>query len=158
MYYLFGISRIGWLTSGASSADTTFLLISSLILTRRNSWNSPSLAQFGNASLPLPHKSLVLKHIQAWRLACERGHRRILVFEDDVILRNNFVDLLQRGLVAANTLEPGWLLYLGGADAKVPDSFFLRIRHSSRCRSLRRRAMSPILPLANKKSLGAMPI
>ena len=87
--------------------------------------DSPSLAQFGDASLPLPHKSLALKHIQAWRLACERGHRRILVFEDDVILRNNFVDLLQRGLAAANTLAPGWLLYLGGADAKVPDAFFL---------------------------------
>ena len=27
--------------------------------------DSPHLAQFGDASLPLPHKSLVLKHVQA---------------------------------------------------------------------------------------------
>ena len=87
--------------------------------------DSPHLAQFGDAPLPLPHKSLVLKHVQAWRLACDRAQRRIIVFEDDVILRNNFSDLLNKALAAANTLAPGWLLYLGGADAKVPDSFFL---------------------------------
>jgi glycosyl transferase, family 25 len=87
--------------------------------------NSPHLAQFGDTALPLPHKSLVLKHLQAWRLACERAQRRILVFEDDVILHENFIDLLKQSLVAADTLAPGWLLYLGGADAKVPDSFFL---------------------------------
>src|SRR6185312_3564777 len=30
--------------------------------------------------------SLTLKHLQAWRLATTRGARRIMVFEDDVVV------------------------------------------------------------------------
>lgn len=80
--------------------------------------------QFEDWQLRPPHRSLVLKHIQAWRLACQRQHRRILVFEDDVLLHKDFSTLLSQALLAADTITPGWLVYLGGADTKVPDSFF----------------------------------
>jgi glycosyl transferase family 25 len=69
--------------------------------------------------------SLTLKHLQAWRLACARGARRIMVFEDDVILHPEFRARLAAAMRAADALAPGWHIFLGGADAKVPDLFFL---------------------------------
>jgi len=69
--------------------------------------------------------SLTLKHAQAWRLACARGARRIMVFEDDVVLFPQFPGRLAAAMRAADALPPGWLVFLGGADAKVPDAFFL---------------------------------
>jgi glycosyl transferase family 25 len=69
--------------------------------------------------------SLTLKHAQAWRLACARGARRIMVFEDDVVLFAPFHARLAAAMRAADALAPGWLVFLGGADAKVPDAFFL---------------------------------
>ncbi len=69
--------------------------------------------------------SLTLKHLQAWRLACERHQRRILVFEDDVILHPEFPRRLAEAMRAADALAHGWHIFLGGADAKVPDEFFL---------------------------------
>jgi glycosyl transferase, family 25 len=82
-------------------------------------------ARFGAADMPRPIMSLVLKHLQAWRLACARGHRRVMVLEDDVLLAPQFVPRLNAALRAAEPLSPGWLIYLGGADARVPDQFFL---------------------------------
>lgn len=84
--------------------------------------------------------SLVLKHLQAWRLACERGQRRILVFEDDVILHRDFRARMAQALAAADALAPGWLIFLGGADTKVPDWFFLHA--------------GPLVPLANSTAEG----
>ncbi len=69
--------------------------------------------------------SLTLKHLQAWRLACTRGARRIMVFEDDVVLHLEFHARLAAAMRAADALAPGWHIFLGGADAKVPDAFFL---------------------------------
>jgi glycosyl transferase family 25 len=69
--------------------------------------------------------SLTLKHLQAWRLAVARGARRIMVFEDDVILHPEFRARLAAAMRAADALAPGWHIFLGGADAKVPDRFFL---------------------------------
>ena len=69
--------------------------------------------------------SLTLKHLHAWRLACERGARRIMVFEDDVVLFAAFHARLAAAMRAADALTPGWHIFLGGADAKVPDRFFL---------------------------------
>ena len=81
--------------------------------------------RFGATAMPLPQKSLALKHLHAWRLACERGQSRILVFEDDALLHPRFVSEFNVAMRAADREVPGWLIYLGGADAKVPDSFFL---------------------------------
>ena len=69
--------------------------------------------------------SLTLKHLQAWRLACARGARRVMVFEDDVVLAPEFHARLAAAMRAADALAPAWHVFLGGADAKVPDAFFL---------------------------------
>jgi glycosyl transferase family 25 len=48
-----------------------------------------------------------------------------MVFEDDVVLFPQFHPRLAAAVRAADALAPGWHVFLGGADAKVPDSFFL---------------------------------
>jgi glycosyl transferase family 25 len=83
------------------------------------------LRHFAAGSPMRKQMSLTLKHLQAWRLACARGARRIMVFEDDVILHPEFRARLAAAMRAADALAPGWLIFLGGADAKVPDRFFL---------------------------------
>jgi glycosyl transferase family 25 len=85
-----------------------------------------TIARYFNGGTPMKKQmSLTLKHLQAWRLACERGSRRIMVFEDDVVLFPAFHARLAAALRAADALAPGWHIFLGGADAKVPDRFFL---------------------------------
>jgi glycosyl transferase family 25 len=84
--------------------------------------------------------SLTLKHLQAWRVANARGARRIMVFEDDVVLDPQFHARLAAAMRAADALAPGWHIFLGGADAKVPDGFFL---HSG-----------PLVPLASTTAEG----
>jgi glycosyl transferase family 25 len=69
--------------------------------------------------------SLTLKHLHACRLASARNARRIMVFEDDVVLLPQFHARLATAMRAADALLPGWHVFLGGADAKVPDAFFL---------------------------------
>ncbi len=81
--------------------------------------------QFSPGRLSPAHRSLVLKHAHAWRLALARGQRRILVFEDDVLLAKHFRAGLDQALTACRDLPDGWLVFLGGADTKVPDAFFL---------------------------------
>lgn len=81
---------------------------------------------FGPSELLISHQSLVLKHMRAWQLACERNHRRILVFEDDVLLAHDFLSSLVPALLSADAKAPGWLIFLGGADTKVSDDFLLR--------------------------------
>ena len=70
-------------------------------------------------------QSLMLKHIAAWRRALGKGQRRILVFEDDVLLAPDFASRFDGAMRAADQLAPGWLVFLGGADTKVPDRYFL---------------------------------
>jgi glycosyl transferase family 25 len=75
--------------------------------------------------LDRPQQSLVLKHIHAWRLCVEHNFKNILVFEDDVILKPNFVSRLNDAVNDLERKQNPYLLYLGGADTKVPDSFLL---------------------------------
>jgi glycosyl transferase family 25 len=82
-------------------------------------------ARFAPSRMRAAHQSLVLKHIEAWRDALARQHRRILVLEDDAVLARDFEARFDAALGAAEALPAGWLVYLGGADAKVPDSYFL---------------------------------
>lgn len=69
-------------------------------------------------------KSITLKHITAWKKAAEKNYSQILVFEDDIVLDDNFLIKLQEVLRAANDIKPGYLIFLGGADTKVPKDFF----------------------------------
>ncbi len=83
------------------------------------------LRHFADTSPMKKQMSLTLKHLHAWRLACARGARRIMVFEDDVVLMPQFHARLAAAMRAADALPSGWHIFLGGADAKVPDRFFL---------------------------------
>jgi len=76
------------------------------------------------SSLSPAAKSITLKHIRAWQLALKNNHEQILVFEDDVVLDDNFSKNLQEVLEDVNNINPGYLIFLGGADTKVPKSFF----------------------------------
>jgi glycosyl transferase family 25 len=80
---------------------------------------------FGPSDMRAPHQSLVLKNIEVWRHALARGYRRVLVFEDDAVLAPDFVQRFDEAMRAAQELQPGWLLFLGGLDTKVPDRYFL---------------------------------
>jgi len=82
-------------------------------------------ALFESSKMRPAHQSLVLKHVAAWRDAAAKGLRRVLVFEDDVVLARDFEARFDVAMRAADRLPPGWLVYLGGADAKVPDRYFL---------------------------------
>ena len=75
--------------------------------------------------LDRPQQSLVLKHIHAWRLCVENNFINILVFEDDVILKPDFVSRLNTAVHELEKKQNPYLLYLGGADTKVPDAFLL---------------------------------
>ncbi len=87
----------------------------------------PALVErtFANAGLSRGAQSLVLKSIATWRLALSRGQRRILILEDDALLDAQFAQRLCEAMAAADRLEPGWLVFLGGQDTKVPDRYFL---------------------------------
>lgn len=81
---------------------------------------------FEPSNTSLPQKSLVMKHIKAWRLGVERGCKNILVFEDDAILVKNFIKKTERVIEEVKNLEPGYLVNFGGYDTKVSDSFYLQ--------------------------------
>jgi len=82
-------------------------------------------ATFGPSTMKLEHKSLVMKNIQVWRDSVARGYERVLVFEDDAVLSDDFLAGFDGAMQAATRLPPGWLVFLGGLDTKVPDSYFL---------------------------------
>jgi len=71
---------------------------------------------FAPSDLLRTHQSLVLKHIRTWQLALERDCRRVLVFEDDAVLAQDFGAGFAAALDEAQRLAPGWLIYLGRGD------------------------------------------
>ncbi|MBU3542195.1 glycosyltransferase family 25 protein [Polynucleobacter sp. MWH-Loch1C5] len=74
--------------------------------------------------LAKPQRSLVLKHIEAWKYCVDRGHKRILVLEDDVIFHDSFISKMGKLCVDLDPIS-SYLVYLGGADTKVPPEYFL---------------------------------
>ena len=81
------------------------------------------LARTSDGCLPLPSVSAVLKHLHAQRLMVERDQSVCLVLEDDAILFEGFADRLAETLALADFLDPGWLIFLGGADNKIDSRF-----------------------------------
>jgi glycosyl transferase family 25 len=69
--------------------------------------------RFAPSDMKLPHQSLVLKHLRTWELMRERDLGRVLVFEDDAVLADDFATGLGEALQAATALPAGWCLYLG---------------------------------------------
>jgi len=76
-------------------------------------------------ALEKPQQSLVLKHIYTWRMCVQHKFKNILVFEDDVILQDGFVAKLNDAILTLEKKQNAYLLFLGGADTKVPDTFLL---------------------------------
>jgi glycosyl transferase family 25 len=71
---------------------------------------------FAPSDLSRAHQSLVLKHIETWRRCVERGHARVLVFEDDAVLARGFEREFARAMAEADSLPGPYLLYLGRGD------------------------------------------
>ena len=68
---------------------------------------------FAPSDMRITHQSAVLKHIATWRICVERNYRRVLVFEDDVVLAGNFSQVLSQAMAEADALRTPYLLYLG---------------------------------------------
>ncbi|HXY05553.1 MAG TPA: glycosyltransferase family 25 protein [Burkholderiaceae bacterium] len=68
---------------------------------------------FAPSDMRLPHQSAVLKHIATWRICVERNYRRVLVFEDDVVLATNFPQVLAQAMAEVDLLSTPYLVYLG---------------------------------------------
>ena len=81
------------------------------------------LEMFSPSNMKIQHQSLVLKNIAVWKRMREENLERVLVLEDDALLDKDFGRELKIILEAADQLEPGYLIFLGGADTKLPKSF-----------------------------------
>lgn len=77
------------------------------------------------AELKNAHKSLVLKHIAAWRKAVERNQKNILVFEDDVFLHSDFNQKRLELMECIKKIDPGYLVFLGGENTRIPKELLL---------------------------------
>ncbi|MBU3585116.1 glycosyltransferase family 25 protein [Polynucleobacter sp. AM-26B4] len=77
-----------------------------------------------NSKLSKAAKSITLKHIAAWRKCLEKNHPQILVFEDDVVLDADFPKKVIEILQKIRGIPQKYLIFLGGADTKVPKNFF----------------------------------
>jgi len=66
----------------------------------------------------------VLQHIALWKDAVKNNYQRILVFEDDVMLHHKFNYHFERLMTEIKKLPPDYVVFLGGADTKVPEDFF----------------------------------
>lgn len=71
---------------------------------------------FAPSDLKRAHQSLVLKHIETWRLCVARKLRRVLVFEDDAVLARDFVPAFERAMAEADRIDEPYLIYLGRGD------------------------------------------
>jgi glycosyl transferase family 25 len=72
-----------------------------------------------------PQRSLVLKHISAWKKCVENKYKNILVFEDDVILHECFNHEIKLVMDEVSNKNKSYLIFLGGADTRVPKEYFL---------------------------------
>ncbi len=72
-----------------------------------------------------PQRSLVLKHIDTWKRCVENRYKNILVFEDDVVLHRSFNQEINLVMNEVSHKDPAYLIFLGGADTRVPKEYFL---------------------------------
>lgn len=81
-----------------------------------------TISMFDRKKLTMAQISLTLKHIEAWRDAVKNNYKQILVFEDDVLLSKKFNREFKKIIIHTQTLTSGYLIFLGGADTKIPAS------------------------------------
>ncbi len=81
------------------------------------------LSIFSPSNMKIQHQSLVLKNICVWKRMVKDDLNRVLVLEDDALLSDDFREALDTILAAADDLDPGYLIFLGGADTKLPKDF-----------------------------------
>lgn len=81
--------------------------------------------KFSSSNLQLAHKSLILKHIRAWENCVLHNYKQILILEDDVIFKKNFLDVIAKIVKKVAFLLPGYLIFLSGRDTKVSENFLL---------------------------------
>ncbi len=75
-------------------------------------------AVFAPSDLKRGHQSLVLKHIETWKRCVAKGHRRVLVFEDDAVLSRSFERVFAEAMREADAIEAPYMIYLGCGDNK----------------------------------------
>jgi len=76
--------------------------------------------KFDTNKLSISQISLIMKNIEAWKISIKKKYKRILIFEDDAILSNNFEADFNKVMEESLFLNPGYLIFFGGADTKVP--------------------------------------
>ena len=81
------------------------------------------LSIFNPSNMTIAHQSLVLKNIWIWKKMVKENIKRAMVFEDDIILTDNFREKLTQIIEDTKTLAPGYLIFLGGADTKLSPNF-----------------------------------
>ena len=97
-------------------------------------FNPPILSLNNSTILTLPELSIITKHVLAWHRGIRSGREYVLILEDDAILDPCFVQKLKIVLSQIEELKPGFLVNLGGANARVPlgfyrdKNFFYRLR------------------------------
>lgn len=70
-------------------------------------------------------KSLVLKNIFIWQACVQHNLKRVLVIEDDAVLVKDFKAKLSTVLDELKNINPGYYIFLGGAQSKIPTDFHL---------------------------------
>ena len=70
--------------------------------------------------LPSKTASCALKHFEAQKRLLESNSDFALVIEDDVLFFDTFLERIDEVLMRLRVLDPGWLVFLGGADDSFP--------------------------------------
>ncbi len=81
------------------------------------------LAIFAPSNMQLAHQSLVLKNIRTWEKITKENIGKALILEDDAILNEDFREEVTKIVQHTKVLPPGYLIFLGGADTKLPAEF-----------------------------------
>lgn len=88
-----------------------------------NTLSAEDLTRVDADKLPLKSISTVLKHIEAQRRLIASRDKFALVLEDDAILFPEFSATLNQILTSEDIPREPFLLFVGGADNKITDTF-----------------------------------
>ncbi len=69
-------------------------------------------------------RSLILKHAVAWKRLVESGKEHAMIFEDDVVFVQDGIKHLSEISIEISKMSPPYMVYFGGAEAKIPWDFY----------------------------------